>query len=303
MKLNILSLILICSLTSCDTKTTKSMSELPNAPLATQIPKNLTIHDDVRVDEFYWLNDKENPEVIDYLNKENDYYNANTAHTKDFQASLFDEMKSRIKEDDSSVPYKYNSYWYITKYEKGKDYPIYTRKKGTLKAAEELLFDCNEMAKDHSYFRLVGLNISPNNKLISYGIDTTGRRQYSLHIKDLTTNKVFKEEISNTTGGSTWANDNKTFFYTLKDETTLRSEAIYKHRLDTDPKLDTLIYEEMDDTFSVGVYKTKSKKYLVIGSYSTLTTEYQILNADTPDGDFQDISAQDPRFRIWNLSF
>ena len=287
MKLNILSLILICSLTSCDTKTTKSMSELPNAPLATQIPKNLTIHDDVRVDEFYWLNDKENPEVIDYLNKENDYYNAHTAHTKDFQVSLFDEMKSRIKEDDSSVPYKYNGYWYITKYEKGKDYPIYTRKKGTLKAAEELLFDCNEMAKDHSYFRLVGLNISPNNKLISYGIDTTGRRQYSLHIKDLTTNKVFKEEISNTTGGSTWANDNKTLFYTLKDETTLRSEAIYKHRLDTDPKLDALIYEEMDDTFSVGVYKTKSKKYLVIGSYSTLTTEYQILNAETPDGDFK----------------
>ena len=202
MKLNILSLILICSLTSCDTKTTKSMSELPNAPLATQIPKNLTIHDDVRVDEFYWLNDKENPEVIDYLNKENDYYNAHTAHTKDFQVSLFDEMKSRIKEDDSSVPYKYNGYWYITKYEKGKDYPIYTRKKGTLKAAEELLFDCNEMAKDHSYFRLVGLNISPNNKLISYGIDTTGRRQYSLHIKDLTTNKVFKEEISNTTSAT-----------------------------------------------------------------------------------------------------
>ena len=292
MKHKILSLILICSLTSCDTKTTKSMSELPNAPLANQIPKNLTIHEDVRVDEFYWLNDRENPEVIDYLNKENDYYNAHTAHTKDFQASLFDEMKSRIKEDDSSVPYKYNGYWYITKYEKGKDYPIYTRKKETLEAAEELLFDCNEMAKDHTYFRLVGLNINPNNDLISYGIDTTGRRQYTLHIKDLKTNKVFKDEIANTTGGSTWANDNKTLFYTLKDETTLRSEAIYKHRLDTDPKLDVLIYEEMDDTFGVSVYKTKSKKYLVIGSYSTLTTEYQILNADTPDGDFKIFQAR-----------
>ena len=292
MKHKILSLILICSLTSCDTKTTKSMSDLPNAPLANQIPKNLTLHEDVRVDEFYWLNDRENPEVIDYLNKENDYYNAHTAHTKDFQASLFDEMKSRIKEDDSSVPYKYNGYWYITKYEKGKDYPIYTRKKETLEAAEELLFDCNEMAKDHTYFRLVGLNINPNNDLISYGIDTTGRRQYTLHIKDLKTNKVFKDEIANTTGGSTWANDNKTLFYTLKDETTLRSEAIYKHRLDTDPKLDVLIYEEMDDTFGVSVYKTKSKKYLVIGSYSTLTTEYQILNADTPDGDFKIFQAR-----------
>jgi len=205
---------------------------------------------------------------------------------------LFDEMKSRIKEDDSSVPYKYNGYWYITKYEKGKDYPIYTRKKETLEAAEELLFDCNDMAKDHSYFRLVGLNINSNNDLISYGIDTTGRRQYTLHIKDLKTNEVFKDEISNTTGGSTWANDNKTLFYTLKDETTLRSEAIYKHRLNTDPKSDELIYEETDDTFGVSVYKTKSDKYLVIASYSTLTSEYQILNANTPDGDFKIFQAR-----------
>ena len=287
MKLKFLSLILISSLFSCDTKTQKSMSELPNAPIAKQIPKNLTMHDDVRVDEFYWLNDRENPEVIDYLNKENDYYNAHTAHTKKFQTDLFEEMKSRIKEDDSSVPYKYNGYWYITKYEKGKDYPIYTRKKESLEASEELLFDCNEMAKDHSYFRLVGLNINLNNDLVSYGIDTTGRRQYTLHIKDLKTNEVLKDKISNTTGGSTWANDNKTLFYTLKDETTLRSEAIYKHRLNTDPKSDQLIYEETDDTFGVSVYKTKSKKYLVIASYSTLTTEYQILNADTPDGDFK----------------
>jgi len=292
MKLKFLSLILISSLFSCDTKTQKSMSELPNAPIAKQIPKNLTMHDDVRVDEFYWLNDRENPEVIDYLNKENDYYDAHTAHTKKFQTDLFDEMKSRIKEDDSSVPYKYNGYWYITKYETGKDYPIYTRKKESLEAAEELLFDCNEMAKDHSYFRLVGLNINSNNDLISYGIDTTGRRQYTLHIKDLKTNEVFKDEISNTTGGSTWANDNKTLFYTLKDETTLRSEAIYKHRLNTDQKSDVLIYEETDDTFGVSVYKTKSKKYLVIASYSTLTTEYQILNADTPEGDFKIFQAR-----------
>ena len=292
MKFKFLSLILISSLFSCDTKTQKLMPELPKAPFAKQIPKKLTIHDDVRVDEFYWLNDRENPEVIDYLNKENDYYNAHTAHTKDFQVSLFEEMKSRIKEDDSSVPYKYNGYWYITKFEKGKDYPIYIRKKESLTASEELLFDCNEMAKGHSYFRLVGLNISPNNHMISYGIDTTGRRQYKLQIKDLKTDKVFKEEISNTTGGSTWANDNKTLFYTLKDETTLRSESIYKHLLNTDSKLDELVYKELDDTFGVSVYKTKSKKYLVIGSFSTLTTEYQILNADTPNGDFKIFQAR-----------
>ena len=278
---------------SCNNKpSNKLMSDFNQPPLANKIPKELKIHGDVRVDEFYWLNDRENPEVIDYLNKENDYYKQETKHTKKFQEDLFEEMKSRIKKDDSSVPYKYNGYWYITKYEKGKDYPIYTRKKESLDSKEELLFDCNIMAKDHSYFRLVGLNISPNNQFISYGLDTTGRRQYNLRIKDLKSNKVFKEEIWNTTGSSTWANDNKTLFYSLKDETTLRSEAIYKHRLNTNPENDELVFEEKDDTFGVGVYKTKSQKYLVISSYSTLTTEYQILNANNPDGIFKVFQAR-----------
>ena len=278
---------------SCNNKSSnKLMSDFNQPPLANKIPKELKIHGDVRVDEFYWLNDRENQEVIDYLNKENDYYKQETKHTKKFQEDLFEEMKSRIKKDDSSVPYKYNGYWYITKYEKGKDYPIYTRKKESLDSKEELLFDCNIMAKDHSYFRLVGLNISPNNQFISYGLDTTGRRQYNLRIKDLKSNKVFKEEIWNTTGSSTWANDNKTLFYSLKDETTLRSEAIYKHRLNTNPENDELVFEEKDDTFGVGVYKTKSQKYLVISSYSTLTTEYQILNADNPDGIFKVFQAR-----------
>ena len=278
---------------SCNNKpSNKLMSDFNQPPLANKIPKELKIHGDVRVDEFYWLNDRENPEVIDYLNKENDYYKQETKHTKKFQEDLFEEMKSRIKKDDSSVPYKYNGYWYITKYEKGKDYPIYTRKKESLDSIEELLFDCNIMAKDHSYFRLVGLNISPNNQFISYGLDTTGRRQYNLRIKDLKSNKVFKEEIWNTTGSSTWANDNKTLFYSLKDETTLRSEAIYKHRLNTNPENDELVFEEKDDTFGVGVYKTKSQKYLVISSYSTLTTEYQILNANNPDGIFKVFQAR-----------
>ena len=278
---------------SCNNKSSnKLMSDFNQPPLANKIPKELKIHGDVRVDEFYWLNDRENPEVIDYLNKENDYYKQETKHTKNFQEDLFEEMKSRIKKDDSSVPYKYNGYWYITKYEKGKDYPIYTRKKESLDSIEELLFDCNIMAKGHSYFRLVGLNISPNNQFISYGLDTTGRRQYNLRIKDLKSNKVFKEEIWNTTGSSTWANDNKTLFYSLKDETTLRSEAIYKHRLNTNPENDELVFEEKDDTFGVGVYKTKSQKYLVISSYSTLTTEYQILNANNPDGIFKVFQAR-----------
>ncbi|MGB0186121.1 MAG: S9 family peptidase [Flavobacteriaceae bacterium] len=263
------------------------MAKHVDVPKAKQIIKELSIHGDVRMDEFYWLNDRENSEVIEYLNKENEYYEAKTAHTDDFQKSLFEEMKARIKEDDSSVPYKYNGYWYITKYEKGKDYPIYTRKKESLDADEELLFDCNEMAKGHSYFRLVGLNVSPDNQRVAFGLDTIGRRQYTLYIKDLKTNSILDDKVWNTTGGSTWANDNKTLFYTLKNETTLRSEAIYKHKLGTDSSGDELVFEEKDDTFGVGIYKTKSRKYLVISSYSTLTTEYQILNANTPDDAFK----------------
>jgi oligopeptidase B len=263
------------------------MSTHHKPPKAKQISKELSIHGDVRIDEFYWLNDRENSQVINYLNEENNYYETKTAHTKNFQEELFEEMKSRIKEDDSSVPYKYNGYWYITRYEKGKDYPIYTRKKESLDAKEELLFDCNEMAKGHSFFNLRSINVSPDNMLIAFALDTIGRRQYTLHIKDLKTNTILKDKVDNCTGGSTWANDNRTLFYTLKNKTTLRSEAIYKHKLGSDSKEDQLVFEEKDDTFGVGVYKTKSKEFLVISSYSTLTTEFQILNANTPDGKFK----------------
>ena len=278
---------------SCKQDTSKNtMSNTIQAPITKQISKELSKHNDIRVDEFYWLKDRENQEVIDYLNDENNYYDAKTAHTKDFQNSLFEEMKSRIKEDDSSVPYKFNGYWYITRYEKGKDYPIYTRKKESLTATEELLFDCNKMAKGHSYFRLVGLNISPDNERAAFALDTIGRRQYTLYIKDLKSDKILEDKVDNCTGGSTWANDNQTLFYTLKNETTLRSEAVYRHKLGTSSSEDVLVFEEKDDTFGVGVYKTKSKKYLVISSYSTLTTEYQILDANTPDGSFKVFQAR-----------
>ncbi|TDJ04191.1 MAG: S9 family peptidase, partial [Deltaproteobacteria bacterium] len=200
---------------------------------------------------------------------------------------LFKEMKSRIKEDDESVPYKYNGYWYIVKFEKGKDYPIYIRKKETLKAKEEILFDCNKMAKDQAYFKLVGISISPDNTKVSFGIDTVSRRQYTIRIKNLVTGEVYNDSITNTTGNATWANDNKTLFYTSNNVQTLRSDKIYKHKLGDTVKNDVLIFTEEDDSFGVSVYKTKSKKYIVIASYSTLTTEYQILNANNPDGEFK----------------
>jgi len=263
------------------------MGKLIVPPKAKIKPKQLKIHNDLRLDNYYWLNDRENPEVISYLEQENAYCKQMTAHTKDFQTNLFEEMKARIKEDDESVPYKYNGYWYIIKFEKNKDYPIYVRKKETLSAKEEILFDCNKMAKAHAYFNLVGINISPDNTLASFGIDTVSRRQYTIRIKNLITGKIYSDTITNTTGNTAWANDNKTLFYTSKNKQTLRSDKIYKHILGDAVKNDVLIFTEEDDTFGTSVYKTKSKKYIVIASYSTLTTEYQILNANTPKGEFK----------------
>jgi oligopeptidase B len=256
-------------------------------PIAKIIPHELEKHGHIRIDNYYWLNERENPEVIDYLNKENDFYQKLTEHTKVFQKELFDEMKARIKEDDESVPYLYNGYYYITRFEKGKDYPIHSRKKGSLDAKEEILFDCNEMAKDFTYFNLNGISVSEDNKWVSYGVDTVSRRQYTIHIKNLETNEILPIKIENTTGGATWANDNKTVFYSRKDEVTLRPDRIFKHKLGSNPTEDIVVYFEKDDTFNVSIYKSKSKKYLILTSESTLTSEYQILLAETPDDKFK----------------
>ena len=256
-------------------------------PKAKKIPHKLSIHNDERVDNYFWLNERDNIKVIEYLKSENSYTKAAMDHTEDLQKKLFDEMKGRIKEDDESVPYKFNGYWYITKYEKGKDYPIYSRKKESLEAEEEILFDCNKMAKGFKYFKLGGISISPNNKLASFSVDTVSRRQYTIKIKNLETGEIYDENILNTTGSSTWANDNETLFYTRKDEVTLRSNKIFKHHFGDDSKEDTLVYHEQDESFNSFVYKTKSREYIIIVSSSTLTTEYQILKADDPDGQFK----------------
>ena len=265
----------------------QSMSHTIAAPVAKILPKQLKKHNEVRIDNYYWLNDRENPEVIDYLNQENAYYDSMTAHTKEFQKELFEEMKGRIKEDDQSVPYLYNGYYYITRYEKGQDYPIYSRKKGSLEAKEEILFDCNVLAKGHTFFQLGGLSVSPDNRFASFGIDTVGRRIYTIQIKNLETNEILSDMIENATGGSVWANDNQTLFYTRQDKVTLRANQIFKHKLGSNADKDVLVYEEKDETFNVSVGKEKSKKYIVIGAESTLTTEYRILNSDTPDAEFK----------------
>ena len=267
-------------------------------PIAEKKPKKLVKHGDVRVDNYFWLRlsdeqklapvkDAHTQKVINYLEAENDYHDKITAYTKNFEEELFLEMKGRIKEDDATVPYKDNGYFYITRYEKGKQYPIYSRKKEHLEAEEQIMFDVNQMSKGYEYYKLGGLNISPNNKLAVFATDTVSRRQYFLRIKNLETGEIHKDIIDNTTGGSVWANDNKTIFYTKKNPVTLRSEKIYRHVLGTPTSEDVEVYHEKDETFGTYVTISKSKKYIIIGSYSTTSTEAQFLEADNPTGEFK----------------
>lgn len=259
--------------------------ELP--PVAKKIEKELRMHDDVRLDPYFWMNDREDPEVIDYLNAENAYCDTLTQKTTAFQNNLFEEMKARIKEDDESVPYKYNGYWYIVRYEIGKDYPLYFRKRESLDQPEELLFDCNLMAEGHDYFKLSGLSVSPDNTMIAFGVDYIGRRDYTIQVKNLATNEILSDTIKHTTSGASWANDNQTLFYTKKDNQTLRAHEIYKHKLGDTQSQDLMVFSEADDTFGVTIYKSKSEKYLIIASYSTMSNEFHILDANTPDKEFK----------------
>ena len=282
--------LIICSIFALSCNEASVITNMDNSiipPKVEKIPVQLEKHNDIRIDNYYWLNQRENPEVIDYLERENDYNDKVTVHTKDFQKQLFEEMKGRIKEADESVPYKYNGYWYISRYEEGKDYPIYTRKKDSLTAPEEILFNCNELAEGHSFFNLRGISISPNNKFVAFGIDILGRRQYDIQIKNIESGEILPLKIENTTGGSTWANDNKTLFYTRKDDQTLRSDKIYKHILGHSTSDDTLVYFEEDETFNAFVSKSKSEKYIVFGSISTLTSEYSIIPADDPESELK----------------
>jgi oligopeptidase B len=255
-------------------------------PKAKKIPKELTIHGDTRIDNYYWLNQRDNPNVIDYLEAENAYKEAVMKHTEELQDKLYNEIVGRIKKTDMSVPYRDNGYFYYRRYEEGDDYPIYARKKGSLDAEEEVMLDVQEMAKGHSFYSVVGLSVSQNNKYLAYGVDTVSRRKYTIHIKDLTTGEILEDKIPNTTGGAVWANDNKTLFYSIKDD-TLRAYKIFRHVLGTDPSQDAEIYHEKDPTFSTSIYKTKSDRFLIIASYQTLSTEMRFLDANNPFGEFE----------------
>lgn len=292
----IISYIMIALVLATSCQLPESQTKL-KAPVARKEARELTAHNDIRIDNYYWMRlsdeqknaenpDKQTKEVIQYLEDENNYTKEMMRHTEELQDVLYDEIVGRIKQTDQSVPYKYNGYMYYTRYEEGLDYPFNCRKKAEEGAKEEILLNQAEMAKPYSYFAVGGQSVSPNNKLLVYGIDTVSRRQYSLYIKNLETGELLNDVLSNTTGGATWASDNQTLFYTVKDPVTLRSNRIYKHKLGTPQNEDELVFEEKDDTYSCYVYKSKSDKYLIIASRQTLSTEYRFLDAGNPDGEW-----------------
>ena len=277
-------------------------------PVANQNPYKTTLHGQERIDNYHWIRltdeqklakniegwpDDQTMQVVDYIKKENKYTQTQLMHTKNLQKKLYSEIISRIKKDDVSVPYLDNDYWYYTRYEKGKEYPIYCRKRESLQNPEEVMINVNDWAKGHDYFSLTNLSVSPNNKFLSFGVDTLSRRIYTIKIKDLQTGELLMDEIHGTEDAVAWANDNATFFYTVKNEITLLSEHIDRHKLGTLQTDDVRVYTEKDDSFYIGVFRSKSDKYIIIYNSSTLISDYYILNANDPVGKFRQFSPRE----------
>jgi oligopeptidase B len=259
----------------------------PAPPEAKRVPHEAEVHGDVRVDPYYWLKERDNPEVIDYLEAENAYTDAVMAHTAGLQDKLYREIVGRLEKTEETAPYRIGDYFYYTRFEKDADYPLYCRKHGSLDAEEEVLLDAQEMSEGHDFFALRGFDVSPDHRFAAFGVDTFGRRLYTLRFKDLASGELLDDALPGSTGNGAWANDGRTFFYTRQDPETLRWDRIYRHRLGSDPAADELVYEEPDETFNVAVAKTRSKRYLVIAAFQTLSSEFRYLDADDPDGEFQ----------------
>ncbi|MDX1350330.1 MAG: oligopeptidase B, partial [Putridiphycobacter sp.] len=256
-------------------------------PKANQRNHQFIEHGFKRNDPYYWLRDRENPDVISYLNSENSYTKTTLKHTESFQKALFDEMRSRIKEDDSSVPYFKNDYWYYARYNEGEEYAIYARKHLSLDAEEEILLNENDLASEHDYYEIVSFSISPNNQYLAYAEDVTGRRQYQIKVKDLKSGKNLRDQIIDTSSDIAWHQNGNGFYYVLKDKETLRPHQVKYHHLNTPTENDEIIYTETDEAYITGVSKEKNGRYIFIGSWSTLTTEYQYLDFENEVAGFQ----------------
>ncbi|MBW8362416.1 MAG: S9 family peptidase [Kaistella sp.] len=250
-----------------------------NIPKAKKTEKILETHGDKRIDHYFWMNERENPEVIQYLEAENAYCDLLMKDTEELQEKLFLEMKARYKEDDESLPYFFNGYWYIVRFETGKEYPVFSRKFQSLENSEEILLDVNILADGKSFFEVGSVAVSPDNKLMSFSSDEIGRRIYSIQFKNLVTGEIYQDQIPNTTGKAVWANDNEHVFYIRKDD-SLRAFQVYMHQLGTDSSQDLLVFHEKDETFDVNVFKTKSLEYIFIASSSTISDEHQFIPAN-----------------------
>ena len=258
------------------------------APIARMVPVSLEKHKHLRIDDYYWLNERENPEVIAYLEAENAYTDAVMAHTDELQNALYAELQGRIKQTDESVPYRKGDYAYYTRFEEGQEYPIHCRKSETLDAAEEVMLDVNEMAQGHGFFSVGPFAVSSRQDLLAYPVDAVGRRIYDIYIKNLATGEIL-DVIPGVTENIAWAEDNRTLFYSRQDPITLRWHQVFRHILGTGPEQDQLVYEEKDETFHCFVQKTKSRRYILIGCHQTLATEYHYLKTDDPTGAFSTI--------------
>ncbi|MBV7328022.1 S9 family peptidase [Chloroflexi bacterium TSY] len=259
---------------------TSSVSK-PEAPIAAIKPRRETIHNDTRIDDYFWLRERENPDVVTYLEAENAYTSQMMAHTEQLQKQLYTEMRNRIQEEDISVPEKIDDYFYYYRTEEGEQYPIYCRKFGSMEADEEVLLDQNALAEGHDYFTVGVFKVSPDHQLLAYSTDTSGGELYTLYIKDLRSGDLLKDIIEETFYSVEWANDNQTLFYTRLDD-SWRPNRLFRHRLGDDPTTDPMIYQEMDEKFRVGLYKTKSQDYLILSIHSAITSENWVISADAP---------------------
>ncbi len=279
---------------ACSDKKVAQLASWPDAsaPVAEKKNHERVIHGDTVQDDYYWMNDyfKKGPDsskVLQYLDAENAFTAAMMKDTEGLQERLFEEMKARVKEKDESVPYLKNGYYYYTRTDEGKQYYKFCRKKGSLDNKEEILLDIDALADGHPYYAATGFSVSPDNKLLAFGVDTVSRREYTIYVKNLETGVLLADRIDRTEGEATWANDNKTLFYTSKNAVTLLSEKIKRHLLGTSSKSDPVVYDEKDNTNYIGVEKSKNGRYIMIYSGGTLSSEVFILNADTPDAAFK----------------
>lgn len=288
------AIFMLASLIACSNK------NKPKPPVAEKIPFEVF---DKRIDNYYWMRlsdeqkssanpDEQTRKVLDYLNRENEYTSSVMKNTEPLQKKIFDEIVGRIKKDDESVPYFDNGYYYYQRYSEGREYPVYLRRKGSMDAAEETLLDVNKLAEGQEFCSVAGLSVSRDNRILAFGMDTVGRRRYTIWFIDLTTGSFLPDKIDNTTGRAEWAADNKTVFYVGKDFETLRADRIFRHRLGEDPARDETVFFEDDETFSVDIQLTKSKKYIVIESDQTLSTEARLINVNQPYGE---ITVFEPR--------